>query len=69
MGVFMSEFRNSDMRLAIEEYVHNAKHRELLRLRFCDGYTYEEIAWRVDYSPQHVKHLCRTYKPILMSQI
>ena len=65
----MPEFRNSDMRLAIEEYVHNSKHRELLRLRYCDGYTYEEIAWRTDYSPQHVKAVCREYKNLLISRL
>lgn len=62
-------YSNSDMRQAIEEYCHVAKHRELLRLRYCDGLTYEEISEAVNYSPQHVKHVCRSYKETLMNRI
>ena len=63
------EYRNSDMRNAIDEFIHNARYREILRLRYCDALTYEEIAWRTDYSTQHVKHVCKTYKQLLMSRI
>jgi RNA polymerase sigma factor (sigma-70 family) len=65
----MPIYKNSDMVHAINEYVHNPKYRELLRLRFCDGHTYEEIAERINFSPQHVKHICRSYKELLLSQI
>ena len=63
------EYKNSDMRLAIAEYVHHPRYRELLSLRYCDGHTYEEIAELVNYSPQHVKHICKTYKALLMSRV
>jgi AraC-like DNA-binding protein len=62
-------YSNSEMCHAINEYVHDSKYRELLRLRFCDGLTYEQIAEEVNYSPQHVKHVCRCYKTLLLSQI
>ena len=62
-------YRNSDMCIAIQEYVHNQKHRELLRLRFCEGLTYEEIAEAVNYSPQHVRSICKTYKALLISSL
>lgn len=65
----MPVYRNSDMCEAINEYVHNPKYREVLRLRYCDGCTYEQIAEAVSYSPQHVKHLCRSYRELLMSRI
>ena len=65
----MQEYRNSDMLNAITEYVHNAKYREILRLRFCDGLTHEEIAETVGYSTQHVKDICRTYKPVLIRRL
>ena len=68
-GVFMPIYKNSDMRAAIDEYVHNPKYRELLCLRFCDGFTYEEIAETVNFSPQHVRHICRKYKPLLISAL
>lgn len=62
-------YKNSDMCHAINEYVHDMKYRELLRLRYCDGLTYEQIAEAVNYSTQHVKYICKTYKALLMSQI
>jgi len=65
----MPVYKNSDMRRAIEEYIHHPKHREVLRLRFCDSYTYEEIAEAVNYSPQHVKSICRENKALLISHL
>ena len=62
-------YKNSDTLAAITEYAHNPRYRELLRLRYCEGFTYEEIAEAVSFSPQHVKHICREYKPILMSHL
>lgn len=62
-------YKNSDMLSAIEEYVHNARYREVLRLRFCESCTYEEIAFTVGFSPQHVKTICSKYKQLLMSLI
>ena len=62
-------YKNSDMRMAIEEYVHNAQYREVLRLRLCEGYTYEQISELCRFSPQHVKYIVRSYKDILISQI
>lgn len=62
----MTEYRNTDMLTAISEYVHNAKYREILRMRFCEGMTHEEIASLVSYSPQHIRSICKTYKEILM---
>ena len=65
----MTIYRNEDMCHAINEYVHNVRYRELLRLRYCDGLTYEEIAGIVNFSPQHVKAICHQYKDMLISLI
>lgn len=65
----MPIYKNSDMCRAIDEYVHNPRYRELLRLRFCDGFTYEEIAEAVNFSPQHVRSICAKYKPLLISAL
>lgn len=63
----MLVYKNSDMLLAIGEYVHNAQYREVLRLRLCEGYTYEQIGELCRFSPQHVKRICKTYSELLMS--
>lgn len=53
----------------INEYIHHPLYREVLRLRFCDSYTYEEISGAVSFSPQHVKAICAKYKPVLISHL
>ena len=65
----MPVYKNSDMLAAINEYVHNPRYREVLRLRFCESFTYEQIAEAVRFSPQHVKAICREYKPVLISRL
>ena len=65
----MTDYRNTDMCNAIEEYVRNSRYKEVLRLRYCSGYTYEQISLAVAYSPQHVKHICKTYKDLLFSHL
>lgn len=65
----MPDYTNSAMTRAIEEYCHNSRYRELLRLKFCDGHTYEEIGEKTNFSPQHVKKICREYKALLISHI
>lgn len=65
----MPEYKNSDMLAIISEYIHHPRYREILRLRFCDGFTYEEIAGKVNFSPQHVKAICAKYKPVLISHL
>ena len=65
----MPEYKNSDMCHAIEEYCHNSRYRQILRFRYCEGHTYEEIAELVNFSPQHVKRICQTYKALLISHI
>ena len=63
----MPIYKNSDMIRIIEEYVHNPRHREILRMRYCDSATYEEIAFAVGFSPQHTKSICAKYKQLLIS--
>lgn len=65
----MPEYKNSDMLVIINEYVHHPRYREILRLRFCEGFTYEEIAGEVNFSPQHVKSICAKYKSVLISHL
>ena len=46
----------------VEQYVHNAKHRVILRLRLLDGTTYEGIAEQVNMSDRQVKNIVYRYK-------
>ena len=65
----MPGYRRSDMLATIEDYVINASYRDVLRYRFCEGYTYEKIAEICNYSSQHVKYICTSYKDFLLSHL
>ena len=65
----MPIYTNTAMRNVIAEYVHNSQYRQILLLRYCDGHTYEKIAEITNYSTQHVKHICKTFEPIIMNHL
>ena len=62
-------YRRSAMCAAIDEYIINPRYRQILKLRLCEGLTYEKIADLTCYSTQHVKYVCKKYKDYLLSQI
>ena len=49
------DYTNSDVARAIDEYIHNAKYRDVLKDRLIDGLTFEELAEKHGYSVSHVK--------------
>ena len=53
----MKDYTNSEMRELINEHIHNARHREILLLRYIDGLTYERIAEVVGMSTQQIKNI------------
>ena len=63
------DYRNSDMSNVINEYVRNQRYKDLLLLRYVEGRTYEEIGEIVGYSTQHVKHLCKSHRELLMRHL
>ena len=65
----MPKYNRFDMLKTIEAYVINPRYREVLRLKFCEGLTHEQIAEAAHYSPQHVKYICRQYREFLMSHL
>jgi len=48
---------NSQIELLIDEWCHNARYREILKLRFVDGMTFESIAEQVDMSVRQIKNI------------
>lgn len=62
----MKEYTNSQIRELIDEHIHKAKYREILKLRLIDGITYEQIAETVDMSTQQVKTIVYRSKEKLL---
>lgn len=65
----MPKYNRYDMLKAIETYVINPRYREVLRLKFCEGLTHEQVAEAAHYSTQHVKHICGEYKEYLLTHL
>lgn len=51
----------------IDDYVHDARYREILKMRFCENFTYEVIAEEVGFSTQYTKEIVKRYKTMLFS--
>ena len=46
----VKDYTNTEMAAAIDELIHNAKHRQMLKEKLIDGLTYAEIAERHEIS-------------------
>lgn len=51
----MIEYSNSQIRIAIDEYVHNERDRAILKRRLIDGVCYEPLAEEFGLSVRQVK--------------
>ncbi len=52
---------NTEICRLIDEYIHSAKHRDILKDRLVNGMTYEELAESHDYSVRQVKNIVYRY--------
>lgn len=53
----MVDYTNSQISSLIDEHIHNAIHRQMLKDRLIDGMTYERLAEKYDLSTQQVKNI------------
>lgn len=59
------ELTNSEIDERISENIHSQRDRDIMRLRFIDGLTYEKIAETVELSPRYIRTLVRKLNNIL----
>ena len=65
----IKEYTNSQIAAVIDEYIHNKKHRELLKMRYIDGLTFEELAEEFDLSVRQTKNIVYTNEKVIFSHI
>ena len=51
----MREYTNSEIEHAIDEYIHSARDREILKRRLIDGVCFEPLAEEFELSVRHVQ--------------
>lgn len=56
------EYTNSQIAAVIDEYIHKDICRKILKRKFIDGKTYENIAEEFDLSTRHVQRIIYKYE-------
>lgn len=51
------EYTNSQIRNAIDEHIHNARNRAMLKRRLIDGVRFEPLAEEFDLSVRQTKNI------------
>lgn len=51
------EYTNSQVSALIDEYIHSARDRDILKRRLIDGICYEPLAEEFDLSPAQIKRI------------
>lgn len=57
----LSDIKNSDIKEAIEEYIHSERDRAVLLDRLVNGLTFEKLGERHDLSEIQVKRIVYKY--------
>ena len=65
----MKEYTNSQIEGIISEYIHSKRDRDILRLRFIDGLTYEQIAEKIDISVRQTKNIIYKKQEIIFKHL
>lgn len=65
----MKEYTNSEMTALIDEHIHSARDREILKARLIDGICFEPLAEMFDLSVRQVKRIVYKNQNILFRQI
>ena len=53
----MVDYTNSQISSVIDEHIHHALHRQMLKDRLIDGMTYEQIAEKHDITERQTKNI------------
>jgi AraC-like DNA-binding protein len=63
------EYRNSQIRELIAEYIHSERDRKILERRLIDGITFERLAEEFDMSVRQTKTIIYKNEAILFKKI
>lgn len=68
-GEKVKEYANSQIAAVIEEYIHKKRNRELLKRRYIDGVTFEELAEEFDLSVRQTKTIVYAAEKVIFSHV
>lgn len=65
----MKEYSNSEISNIIDEYIHNALYRDILKSRYIDGMTYEAIASKYDRTTRQISNIIYKNEKIIFDKL
>lgn len=65
----MNEYSRTELIEGIDEWIHNEKHRAILKRRLLDGVVFEKLAEEFDMSPRQIKRIIYKSQDILFRHI
>lgn len=65
----MKEYTNSQIENIIDEHIHSQIHRDILKSRFIDGLTYEQISEKYDLSVSQTKNIIYKKQDAIFSHL
>ena len=63
------EYTNSQVKECIDEYIHNAVYRDILKRHLIDGRTYEQLAEEFNYSVRQIARIIYKNEQIIFKHI
>lgn len=65
----MKDYSRTEINTAIDEYILNQKHREIMRRRLIDGICFEPLAEEFDMSVRQIKRIVYKCEEIVFRHI
>ena len=65
----MKDYSRTEINTAIDEYILNQKHREIMRRRLIDGICFESLAEEFDMSVRQIKRIVYKCEEIVFRHI
>lgn len=65
----MRDYSRTELTNAIDEWVLNQKHRDIMKSRLIDGMTFDALAELYDMSPRQIKRIVYQSEEVLFRHI
>lgn len=65
----MTEYTNSQIEHIIDEYIHNANHRDILKSRLIDGIIFDDLSFQYNISVSQIKRIVYKCEKIIFAHL
>ena len=65
----MMEYTNTKISNVIDEYIHDEKHRQILKRRYVDGMTFEKLSEEFSMSVRQIKNIVYKHEATIFKHL